>query len=501
MKNTTFVREVLLFRDTGSLARKLFARMSLVLLLLLSTIGVFAYKAAKSQIDEVYDQQLIIGADVLLSLFRDIVLEVNPKDLGRAVEIYDSPLLSDEDRKTFNDYADWRMFRLWRDNILVLKSDTGPDLKAPYLESNGQFQSLKRKDDTWRIYTLASKDGHVIIQVGERQSARQVLITQIALEFAVPVFAISITSLFLIWFALRGGLAALDRLKEKLEQKRAADFSVLDIKGLPQELTPLVRTLNRLLERMEDSFRRESRFVEHAAHQLRTPLAALKIQSRLAQNATTPAELKTQLTDLTSSVDRTTRMVNQLLALASMQQNWFSDENGIIAISAGDQPSACSLKDIIAGVIAEISPVAAQKQVELAFEGEDATLYGVQTRLELALSNLVSNAVRHTPPGTEVLIRVEVGEDHSPEAGLISLEVSDHGPGLPPEYRKVAFDRFWRAPDATGHGSGLGLSIVRAAILGMGGEIHLHNRDDGKTGLVVQILLPPVNHFTLPDKP
>ncbi|MBQ1544046.1 hypothetical protein C5708_09530 [Caulobacter sp. CCUG 60055] len=464
----------------SSLIGTLFRQVTGLLAAITLVVGAMAFWTAKDQINDVYDSQLIIGASVLHALMRE-ELQVfdTERRAGRRVEVDDTPLLSADDREAFDAYADWRMFRIWSGSELVLGSDTGPSVKTPS-KATEAFQTVIYEGQAWRVYTLPLPSEDVVIQVGERLSIRNVLIQKIALELAVPLLLLIPGSLALIWLSLTDGLRALRNLVREISRRGQRDLTPVPVDNWPTDLQPLVRSINLLFTRLDRAFQQERRFVEHAAHQLRTPLAALRLQAQLILREDDPAEREAQVEQLREGVDRAIALMEQLLTLARLDAD---------AGAAGE----VDLRAECAAAIADCALVAASRDVRLALEGAAPPVRGDATAIRLILSNLLENAVNHAPPDSEIDIRLSEGE------GVSIVAVSDLGPGVPEAERQKVFERFYRGPGAQGRGAGLGLAIVGEAARVLGAVVTLGERADGRPGLEAKVSLPRAEAVESPD--
>lgn len=457
-------------RGGSSLLAALFGRMGLLFLVMVLAVGSVAFVTAQRRIDEVYDGQLIIGANVLRALMAE---ELREEGSGAAdeteLQIDDAALLSREDREAFDDYANWRMFRIWRGRRLVLRSDTGPPLLLPP-QANG-FSELAGPSGRWRVYTLHVPGKHVVVQVGERMDIRFVLVRGIAVGLMLPLLLLLPTAAALIWLSLSDGLQALRRLIAEIGLRTMRDLSPLPLDPWPRDLHPLVRSINLLFGRIDRAVRNERRFLDDAAHQLRTPLAAVKLQAQLIAGEDSPEERRALTAQLVASVDRAAAMTDRLLTLSRLEA-WPEGGEG------GD------LREAAVSAIADLAALAARRGVELSFEGEGAFPGGDSTLLRLVASNLLENAINHAPAGSEVLTRV------SRTAEGLELRVIDAGPGIAAADRSRVIERFHRGPSAGPDGSGLGLSIVTEAVRLLGGRLQLLDRPDGGPGLCAVVTLP-----------
>jgi len=456
------------FDPRASVTGQLFRRVTALLVAILLTVFGLMYWTAREEIDKVYDGQLITGANVLRALMSEEIKDRRQDRPGVSLEV-DDDWLSAEDRKAFDAYADWRMFRIWKDGRLVLGSDTGPRLAPP--RGRTGFETATVAGARWRIFNLPVGEAGVTIQVGERTSIRSVLVKQILVELAIPLMLVLPASLALIWLALKDGLRAVRALVGAIGDRGSRDLSPLDTRTWPLDLQPLARSVNDLLSRLQRSYEHERQFIDSAAHQLRTPLAALSLQAQLIAQEDDPVERATQVQQLREGVARASELTEQLLTLAQLGPRIDRDQT--------TDPHAEA-----AAALAEIAVIAAAKNVALALEGETSRVRGDPALVRLILANLIQNAVRHAPAGSEVQVRL------SGDRRLGWVTVSDRGPGIPADERGRVFQRFFRGAHARGSGSGLGLAIAEEAARVLGAQLVLDDRADGASGLEARLGLP-----------
>jgi two-component system OmpR family sensor kinase len=250
----------------------------------------------------------------------------------------------------------------------------------------------------------------------------------------------------LVWWLVGRGLRPLARLADSVQKRTPDSLSPLADEGVPEEVQPLVTSLNDLLARLKGAFDVQRDFVADAAHELRTPLTAVHLQAQLAERATDEAGRRAALADLKDGLERATRLVEQLLTLAR-------EEPGV----ADRPPATVDLPALAREVVADLAPLAAAKRIDLGLSADSPVqVRGDADALATLLSNLVDNALRYTPEAG----RVDVGV--ASDGGRAVLSVRDSGPGIPEADRERVFDRFVRG-SVTGavRGSGLGLSIVK----------------------------------------
>jgi two-component system sensor histidine kinase TctE len=301
----------------------------------------------------------------------------------------------------------------------------------------------------------AAQPRPALVQVAETLEKRSVLATEIVKGVMLPQFVILPLAVLLVWLALVQAIKPLQRLEERIRARNPDDLSALDIEGVPLEVAPLVSSVNDLLHRLTESIATQKRFLADAAHQLKTPLAGLRMQADLAQRADASAEdLKQSLRQIGRSSVRATHTVNQLLALARAESS-----------GTAMQRQACDLAQLTIEVVRDSLPRAMERQIDLGYEGaqpgsDGLLLQGNPTLLKEMIRNLVDNAINYTPsqadrPG---VITTRVLMD--PFSSVLVLQVENSGPGIPGAERELVFQPFYRALGTEADGSGLGLPIV-----------------------------------------
>jgi two-component system sensor histidine kinase TctE len=299
-----------------------------------------------------------------------------------------------------------------------------------------------------------------LVQVAETLEKRAQLANEIIKGVILPQFIILPIVLALVWFALARGLSPLAQLQERIRARGSDDLSPIASNQVPEEISPLVRSLNEMLARLSLSIDMQKRFIADAAHQMRTPLAGMRMQSELALRQTDSGEIHRSLEQLAKSSEAATRLVNQLLALARAENQ----------PQAGAALLPLELSELARGVVQDWVQASFAHRIDLGFEAppEPVQIVGNPTMLRELLSNLIDNALRYTPAGGSVTVRVRGGEHGC-------LEVEDTGPGIAPQERERVFERFYRILGNSAEGSGLGLAIVREIAQQHGAEVDIFN--------------------------
>ena len=290
----------------------------------------------------------------------------------------------------------------------------------------------------------------VLVQVAETLEKRKTLATEIVKGTMVPQYVTLPLAVLLVWLALVRGIKPLAQLERRIRARKPDDMSPLDESGVPDEVVPLVDSVNDLLSRLKVSLSTQKRFLADAAHQLKTPLAGLRMQADLAQRETDAEQLKNSLKHIGQASIRATHTVNQLLALARAET---------AGRALARQP--VDLVKIASDVMADSVPRALEKRIDLGYDGPAAgdkatTLQGNPTLLGELMRNLLDNAINYTPAHGQVTLRLLV----DPFSGILVLIVEDSGPGIPESERELVFQPFYRALGTNVDGSGLGLAIV-----------------------------------------
>ena len=307
-----------------SLVSTLFIRVAVLLGATIVAIGATAFWAAKHRIDEVYDSQLISGTKTLYALTKQELedYESGVSDPDEATSTGPGQILDVEDRQAFETYQGWRMFRIWHAGRLVASSKNGPTHGGPP-ETTG-FVDLAGAAGQWRTYRFLSKDNGLSIAVGEPLTVRYALIENIALTLVVPLVLLIPASAALIWLMLLDGLGALRRLATALETKSGSNLVPLSASQWPRDLGGVLTAINDLLGRLDRSFRQTLRFTDHAAHQLRTPLAGLKLNAQMIEAEKDPEEQRAIILRIREGAERAAALVEQLLTLARLDSGAFA---------------------------------------------------------------------------------------------------------------------------------------------------------------------------------
>lgn len=416
---------------------------------------IWIQQSTRTEVGHVLDRRLQESAQMVASLIRRNGGIAGP-DAASLVD--DAPALPDTGH---HDFARQLICQVWGfDGQLKSESDGAPS--GQLAEQEG-FSERTVDGEVWRVYTHVDADLGIRVMVGDAVFMRERLVHGVAMGLLAPAMLILPLLAALIWLAVRGGLAPMDRLAQALSRRPATDLSPLGETRAPTELRPMIEALNGLFHRVEGLRERERSFTAFAAHELKTPLAGLKTQAQIATLAPDAATRDRALVQIAQGVDRTDRMVRQLLDMTAT-------ENPIDSIA----PTEDGAK-ILADVAGALGGLAGARGVALRLETGGAEWRSTQAALLApALRNLLENAILASPAGATVEARLTRDE------GKVRFSVLDRGPGIADADRPHVTERFYRgAASPSGGGSGLGLSIVAAAVEAMGGELRLAPREGG----------------------
>ena len=307
----------------------------------------------------------------------------------------------------------------------------------------------------------AGKLGEVVlVQVAETLNKRKTLVREALGAVILPQLFLILLAGASVWIVVSRSLAPLEQLRDAVSNRSHRDLSPIQEEPAPGEVRPLLHAFNDLMQRLSQVMRAQRNFIADAAHQLRTPLARLTIQTDLALRQADPQVLRQELGQIRAGIDRTNHLVDQLLALARAES---SSDMSLEFVSL-------DLNQLASTQAADWVPQAIRKQIDLGYEGPERPIMiiGHALLLRVMLANLIDNAIRYTPSSGKITLRLVAD-------GKPLLTVEDNGPGIPPEERERVFQRFYRVSDNGESGSGLGLAIVREIARAHGARVWLED--------------------------
>ena len=411
-------------KPAPSLRARLTGALLLAVLAFAALQAAVTYRTARAETEALFDAQM---QRIALSL---------SGSLGAGA-------LSDDAPAADTPAAREMIIQIWRaDGVMLYRSPQGRLLPPQTVIG---FSDTVAGGEPYRIYAL--RTATQVVQVAQQTEARGRMAGQLALRAVLPVALLAPVLMLIVWWVVGRAIGPIERVRRQVAARRPDDLAPLPTAGLPAEVRPLVGEMNGLLTRLSDAWDALTHFTADAAHELRSPLAALRLQAQSLQRAPDDATRAIATERLLAGIDRATRLVEQLLALARQEGAGEGAELGSLDLTA-----------LARNALADAEPEAARHAIALTLDAPTAhvVLRADEAALAVLLRNLLGNALRHTPPGGQV--RVGVRE----EASVIDLTVEDSGPGIAPDERARVLDRFYRVPGTPGHGSGLGLAIVRA---------------------------------------
>lgn len=485
-----------------SLRRRLLTSLMLTILITWLVVLLLVFASARHEVEEVFDADLARSAHVLQAL---LLHEVEEEQLvDKQAKLVMAEVGSDElshypalaailagyldrsglEQLEFKDLAEEYTHKYeskltfvarYSDGTVMLRSNGAPDV-AP--GSKGYLDIIEN-GTKWRVFSLHDPVTGLNVQVGESAEIRRDLVRYITRGTLTPLIVAFPILALLIWLAVGRGMRPLHRVATEVARRAPDSLEPISDHGAPREIRSLLLALNQLFQRVGDVIQRERQFTADAAHELRTPLAALKTHLQVARNGSRDTATRQSLDHALTGVDRATHSVEQLLALARAD----AGQRRMLVHARVD------LREIAMGVVSALSQEALDQEIDLGLDAA-ASLYvnGDLTSLQILLRNLVDNAIRYTQRGGTVTVAVELLEDHP------TLEVADNGPGITVTERQKVFTRFHRGPEEQARGttgSGLGLSLVQRIAELHGAELNLGKGIDG-AGLGIAVRFPAV---------
>lgn len=413
-----------------------------------------SYLRVRHEADELLDGYLVQAASILQARLSD---DLDEDELEHAPELHR--------------YARRILFQLWdRGRTLRLHSLHAPNTRLSPRDEG--FDDVELDGRRYRVFSAYDRERRTLVQVAERRNARDEIVRGVGGALGLPLLVALPLLGVALWWSIGAGMRPLATLSREVAARHPDNLAPVATGVAPAELEPLVASLDRLFERVQASLDRERTFTADAAHELRTPIAALRVQAQVAAGARSDAERHRALAQVIAGCDRASRLVDQMLVLARVDP-----------MRGLPDDASCDLAVIAREAIAQRAQDALDGGVDIGHEGTPAIVRGDATLLAILVRNLVDNALRHTPPGGSV--RLWTGGEPA------KLIVTDTGPGVPAEAQARLGERFFRPLGDEAPGSGLGLSIVRRIA-----ELHsaqvTFGHGEGKVGLSVRVAFPPV---------
>ena len=443
--------------------------LGLLLLALAGTwlaIAFLTYRDTHHGIDTLLDAHLRQAARLL------VTQAGHELDEGRDLE--EVELEEDDDEHSPYRTAVAFQVRRAEDGALLLRSANAPNV--PLAEPTKGFSDSITDGTHWRVYTASDQEHELVFHVAENHATRESIARKVAWRTLAPLLVALPLFGMLVWWVVGRALRPLDRLGDELAARSPTDLRPVRGGPLPLELVGLVDRLDALLQRIRDSLDSERRFTSHAAHELRTPVAAMRAQTEVALGTDDASVRDAALRQSVQACDRMSRLVTQLLVLAR------ADDATALPVS-----SLCRLDLIAEQVLADVASDELADGVNLSLDAPAAVgVEGDSALLDALIRNLAENAIRHAGPGANVRVAVTARDGHA------FLTVEDDGPGVPTEVLEQLGRRFFRSPETRASGSGLGLSIVLRIAELHRGNVRFSSGDGGR-GFKAEVNFAPAD--------
>jgi two-component system sensor histidine kinase QseC len=423
-----------------SLQGRLLALLTGLVLLVWGGMAAWTWADARHELDELLDAHLAQAAALLVA--------------QQSLEIDDA---HDLDAPILHRYAPKVAFQVFHEGRLGLKSANAPTepLGGDPRSFRQGFRTLDVGGRTWRVFATGGAEADVQVYVGEQASSRSDILWGVLRSTLAPMLVALPLLALAAWVSVARVLAPLHRLGDVLARRRPEELQPIALHDASSEMTPLLDALNQLLERIATLLDAERRFTADAAHELRTPIAAIRAQAQVALAERDDEAVRRHALESTlKGCDRAARLVEQLLTLSRLEAD------------TAPRTRPVDVGAVARAIVAELAPVAVAKGQSVQLEATPGCIVSAdETLLGVLVRNLVDNAVRYSPRGA----RIEVGVTPSP--GAVAIDVQDSGPGLPEAQLQRLGERFFRMPGNEESGSGLGWSIVRRIATALGADL------------------------------
>lgn len=445
--------------DGISLRRRLTWYVVVSLLLMTFVSGVLIYRGTTSEADEIFSASLVQTARILDGLISRETIESNRQQLMRALER--NPGSHKHERKLFFAVLD-------ADGQILLHSRNSPDIPDQVLSSG--FSEFSIKDGNWFTYTHEASRDELRIVVGERDDIRRDINEYVGSGLLLPLIILLPLFLWLLAQIVRAALQPLQAVADQVRQQDLKDLKMIDVKGVPTEISPLVTALNQMIADLDATYARERRFVSDASHELRNPLASLLINVDNAIEESRDSDSIESLESMKTSIKRLSSLVAQLLELGHFENPQTSRELEVVDLGLICQQTIDSFRS---------RADSKTLKIEVELPDHDCRIMGVESLLFSLVSNLVDNAIKFSDPGCTVRLRCY------PEGQDLVLAVDDSGAGLDSSEHEKVLGRFYRVGDTNAPGAGLGLSIVKSIAQIHAAQIEMGESELG--GLAVRV--------------
>jgi two-component system sensor histidine kinase QseC len=451
-----------------SIRQRLVFGIFISMLFILGGMGVWSHLVAEHESEEIFSARLATSARVLESL---VAKQLEKATITSPIIINLPKELEDHDgadEVTGHPYETRIAFQVWnKSGTLLAKSASAPN--EPLGSFVAGFTKYQLNDELWHIFTLQS--GDVLVLAAEKNSVREEMSDDLGFAILTPLIAGAILLLIVVNVITYTNLKPLQSLADLLSKREPRSVASIELKETPKELKPVIKELNHLLQRVRDTVQREQRFIDAAAHEIRTPIAALQIHIQNAVNAQNDVERDKSLEEALKGLRRTTRLAEQLLTFSRVSGSVDEEKESLLSLDA-----------ICEEVIHAQSPIVHQQGQTIQFSADgDFVILGEQSKIERVIQNLIDNASKYGAQNGEININLKQAD------GLIELSVSNDGTPIPETEKGNIFNPYYRVLGEKSSGSGLGLAIVKEILNQYQANIQVTDKSPGNgTTITVQ---------------
>lgn len=423
-------------RKSQSIKKNLILALSTLICVTLVVVYLISFFATRKEINEVFDANMIKSSRLIFGLIKNGSVKENEGDLSLN---FDSEL----EQKIFHRYEYRIHSQAWKDEKLIYNSDDS--LIVPIPESEG-FSDVTINKKNWRGFSFYDKKSHIRILVLEKHHIRNELSLEILFSLIVPLLLSFVPLLLIIIATVNKELRILNRLAIKIKKMSSNSLEQFPSDNVPLELKPFVKSFNHLLVRLAQSMESERRFTDYAAHELKTPLAAIKIQAQLLLRNKNKEREKEYLENLIDGINRASHMVNQLLTLSRLEPE-----------SKDIEKEKFDLAQIAQFILRNYEERMSEKNLTLKFDHAESLIEANKTYIEILLRNLIDNAIKYSVKGSEIDVKISAKK----------IKISNHGAEISEEERGKIFNKFYRISHLDFENEmscGLGLAIVKKIV-------------------------------------
>lgn len=451
---------------TYSIKRRLIGVVIILSITMITLSLYFSLQFAKHETQEVYDARLGQTAKLFSLTTSSFHADLTDPAIRRQFELWMGHIRqlsgSDDDQDTpyGHPYEQNIIFQFYQTGQLIWSSNKEIDALSPSPVFAG-FGDQSTTGGEWRVFQLRTSDKDYIL-VAEKQSIRQEIIDEVALSTVIPQLVLLPLFIIILIYFIGKSFRPISELRTAISQRSIQKLDRIYVANQTLELSPLVDTLNQLLEQLDLAWQREKRFTRMAAHEIKTPLTILRLNAENALHSQDKLQLEQDLSNLLQGIDRTDRILHQLLTLAKVDS------------ITNLERSTVELSSLLQSVLSDLVQLALRNDQQLSLDGDTGEILGDEILLGLLFRNLIDNAIRYSGAGSQINVRLVESDMY------YEVFVSDTGPNISDEAREKLFDNFYRANTEKGDGAGLGMSIARDIALLHNATIELLPRSGNK---------------------